>query len=239
MTSPGVFELLGFGPNGWAMVLLGAALVTVAVAAAGLLIGAAIGALLAYGKISGGFVFRCVADFYTTVLRGIPDLLVIYLFYFGGSSLLSAVGAFFGAEGFIGLPAFATGAIALGVVSGAYQTEVFRGAYHAIAKGEIEAARAAGMRGWVMFRRILAPQVLRYALPGLGNVWQLLLKDSALISVIGLVELLRASAVAAGSTRQPFLFYLAAAALYLAITSISGKFFSLSEQHAMRGMGRA
>lgn len=238
MDTPSALELLGFGPNGWGLVLLNATLVTVAVAAAGVAIGAVIGGGLAFAKVSGGVVSRTFADAYTTVVRGVPDLLVIYLFYFGGSSLLSSIGTYFGSEGFIGVPAFATGAIALAVVSGAYQTEVYRGAYNAIAKGELEAARAAGMLPFVMFRRVIAPQVLRFALPGLGNIWQLVLKDSALISVIGLVELLRASAIGAGSTRQPFVFYMGAAALYLAVSTVSSSLFRLSEKRALRGLRR-
>ncbi|MFL4995015.1 MAG: ABC transporter permease, partial [Microvirga sp.] len=180
-----------------------------------------------------------LADGYTTVLRGIPDLLVIYLFYFGGSAALGAIGSLFGANGFIGVPAFATGAMAIGIVSGAYQAEVFRGAYQVVNRGEIEAARSVGMHRWLMFRRIIAPQVLRYAIPGLGNTWQLVLKESALISVTGLVELLRQSHIAAGSTRRPFDFYLTAAVLYLLITWVSTYLFQRAESHSMRGMRRA
>ena len=238
MNEPTVFQLLGFGPNGWGLTLLAAAMMTIAVAAAGMLLGAILGGMIALAKIRGNIIMRSFGDAYTTVVRGVPDLLVIYLFYFGGSSLLSSLGAFFGSDGFIGLPAFATGAIALAVISAAYQAEVYRGAYNAIARGEIEAGRAAGMMDFVLFRRVVAPQILRYALPGLGNVWQLILKDSALISVIGLVELLRASAIGAGSTRQPFVFYMAAAVLYLVITSVSGNLFRVSERRATRGMRR-
>jgi octopine/nopaline transport system permease protein len=137
------------------------------------------------------------------------------------------------------VPAFVTGALAIGVVSGAYQAEVFRGAYQTLSRGELEAARSVGMHGWLMFRRIVAPQVLRYAIPGLGNVWQLVLKESALISVTGLVELLRQSHIAAGSTRRPFDFYLTAAALYLLITWVSTVFFQKAETHSMRGVRRA
>ena len=177
-----------------------------------------------------------MSDIYTTVLRGVPDLLVIYLFYFGGSSVLSAVGGWFGATGFIGLPAFATGALALGIVSGAYQAEVYRGAYLALPRGELEAARAVGMGRALMVRRVVVPQVLRYALPGLGNVWQLLLKESALVSVVGLVELLRQSQIGAGSTRQPFDFYAAAGLLYLVITTVSTWGFSRAEARSRRGL---
>jgi octopine/nopaline transport system permease protein len=233
-----VFELLGFGPNGWGFALLRATGMTLAVATCGFLVGALIGTLVAWGKLSRNAVSRVIADTYTTVLRGVPDLLIIYLFYFGGSAALGAIGAMFGATGFIGVPAFATGALAIGVVSGAYQAEVYRGAYQMLSRGELEAARSVGMHRWLMFRRIVAPQVLRYAIPGLGNVWQLVLKESALISVTGLVELLRQSQIAAGSTRRPFDFYLAAAALYLVVTWVSTYLFRRAEERSMRGVRR-
>ncbi len=233
------FDLVGFGPNGWGFALLRATGMTLAVAFCGFLAGAVIGSLIAWAKIAGGIVLRGLADGYTTVLRGIPDLLVIYLFYFGGSAVLGKIGGLFGYDGFIGLPAFATGAIAIGVVSGAYQAEVYRGAYQTVGRGEIEAAKSVGMHRWLMFRRILAPQVLRYAIPGLGNVWQLVLKESALISVTGLVELLRQSNIAAGSTRRPFDFFLTAAALYLLITWVSTVLFQKAEDHSLRGVRRA
>jgi octopine/nopaline transport system permease protein len=233
------FELMGFGPNGWGAALLAAAAMTLAVALCGFLSGAVIGTLVAWAKLSRSLVARVLADGYTTLLRGIPDLLVIYLFYFGGSAALGAIAALFGNDGFVGVPAFATGAIAIGVVSGAYQAEVFRGAYQTLARGELEAARSVGMHRWLMFRRIVAPQVLRYAIPGMGNVWQLILKESALISVTGLVELLRQSQIGAGSTRRPFDFYITAAALYLVITWVSTILFQKAEERSLRGVRRA
>ncbi len=233
------FELVGFGPYGWGWLLLKATVMTLAVAFCGFLMGAVVGTFVAWAKIGGNAVVRGVADGYTTILRGIPDLLVIYLFYFGGSAALGAIGSLFGAEGFIGVPAFATGAMAIGIVSGAYQAEVFRGAYQVLGRGELEAARSVGMHRWLMFRRIIAPQVLRYAIPGLGNTWQLVLKESALISVTGLVELLRQSHIAAGSTRRPFDFYITAAVLYLLITWVSTFLFQRAESHALRGLRRA
>lgn len=232
------FELVGFGPNGWGPLLLKATGMTIAVALCGFLIGAVVGTLIAWAKIAGGAVLRGFADGYTTVLRGIPDLLVIYLFYFGGSIALSKAAGLFGYDGFVGLPAFATGAIAIGIISGAYQAEVYRGAYQTVARGEIEAAKSVGMHRWLMFRRIIAPQVLRFAIPGLGNVWQLVLKESALISVTGLVELLRQSNIAAGSTRRPFDFFLTAAALYLLITWVSTILFQKAEDRSLRGVRR-
>ncbi|HZB36459.1 MAG TPA: ABC transporter permease subunit [Beijerinckiaceae bacterium] len=234
------FELMGFGPKGWGWPMLMAAGMTVAVASCGFLAGSVIGSLIAWAKLSRSIVARAFGDGYTTVLRGIPDLLVIYLFYFGGSALLSGIGQLFGGSGgFIGVPAFAVGALAIGVISAAYQAEVFRGAYTALARGELEAARSVGMHTMLMFRRIVAPQVLRYAIPGLGNVWQLALKESALISVTGLVELLRQSQIGSGSTYKPFYFYLTAALLYLVITTVSTWGFQRAEDYSMRGLRRA
>jgi octopine/nopaline transport system permease protein len=235
----GSFYLVGFGTGGWGVEIIQATLMTVAVSLCAFLFGMVFGTLGAWAKLSSSLVARGVGEVYTTVLRGIPDLLVIYLFYFGGSAVLTAIGRALGAEGFIGVNAFLTGALAVGIVSGAYQTEVFRGAYLTIARGEIEAAVAVGMRPLLMFRRIIAPQVVRFALPGMGNVWQLILKESALISVTGLVELLRQSQVAAGSTKQPFPFYITAMAMYLLLTSASSWLFRWSETRALRGVRRA
>jgi octopine/nopaline transport system permease protein len=231
-------QLMGFGPTGWGWGMLAATGVTVAVALCGYFVGAVLGSLGAAAALSRFSILRAAAGFYSTVLRGIPDLLVIYLFYFGSSSVISTVAAWFGSEGFVGAPAVVTGARAIGVVSGAYQLQVFRGAVLALSKGEIEAARAYGMPGFLLFRRIVLPQAARFALPGMGNVWQLVLKESALISVIGLVEIMRQSQIGAGSTRQPFSFYLTAAALYLLITFASGRGFRWAERRSMRGVRR-
>ncbi|WP_425330034.1 ABC transporter permease [Terrirubrum flagellatum] len=230
---------MGFGPRGWGMAMLAGAAMTIAVASCGFLLGACVGVLGAWAKISGGPVLRTMADGYTTILRGVPDLLVIYLFYFGAGAVLTPIGRLFGASGFISLPGFAAGALAIGVVSGAYHTEVFRGAFRAVSRGEIEAAIASGMSPSLMLRRIIGPLTLRHAVPGLGNVWQLTLKESALVSVTGLVELLRQSQIGAGSTRQPFYFFVTAGALYLLITAISGQGFRLAEQRFSRGVRRA
>lgn len=238
MRDPSFVELVGFGPEGWGAALLTATGMTLAVAIGGFAAGSVIGAGVTSAKLSRNGVTRAFGDAYTTVLRGIPDLLVIYLFYFGGSAALGAAGRLFGAEGFIGMPALITGVLAIGVVSGAYQAEVFRGAFNTISRGELEAARSVGMGTWLRFRRIIAPQVLRYAIPGLGNTWQLVLKESALISVTGLVELLRQSQIAAGSTHRPFDFYITAALLYLMITAASSHLFRRAEARSLRGVRR-
>jgi octopine/nopaline transport system permease protein len=251
--------LLTWGPTGWLDELTFAAGLTLLVALAGFALGTVFGAIAASAKLSGSRLARGAADVYTTVLRGVPDLLVIYLFYFGGAAMLSAVARLFGYTGFVGMPAFVTAALAIGLVNGAYQTEVLRGAYLAIPRGELEAATACGMDPRTRLRRIVVPQVLRFALPGLGNVWQLVLKESALVAVIGLTvhlpaidlfglltlpevrfnDLLRQAHVAAGSTRLPFIFYLTAGVFYLLLTSVSTLAFQRAEHRALVGMRQA
>lgn len=238
MNQPGLFELAGFGPNGWGHALLAGAWMTILIAIAGYAVGAFIGTFGAWAKIGGGRFARTVADGYTTVLRGIPDLLVIYLFYFGGSAVVTAAGRLFGAEGFIGFPGFLAGSLAIGVTSGAQFTEVFRGGFRAVHAGEIEAAIACGMPRWLRFRRIVAPLTLRHALPGLGNVWQVVLKESALVSITGVAELLRQAQVGAGSTGLPFDFYLIAGAIYLMISTVSSLVLQQAERYFSRGVRR-
>ena len=233
-----LIALLGFGQQGWGNQLLQATLMTLAVSAAAFATGICFGTLGAWAKSSHAALPRRLADGYTTILRGVPDLLVIYLFYFGGSGALSLIAHTLGAQGFYGLNGFMVGMLAVGLVSGAYQTEVLRGAYNAIPHGEIDAARAVGMGGLLMLRRVIAPRLLHYALPGMGNVWQQVLKESALISVTGLVELMRQVHIGAGSTRQPFEFYITGFTLYLILTTLSGALFRAAEHRSARSERR-
>ncbi len=238
MNQPGFLDIISFGPGGWGAALLTGAMMTILIAISGFAIGSVIGTFGAWAKVSGGKTIRFIADGYTTVLRGIPDLLVIYLFYFGGSAAVTAIGRFFGSDGFIGFPGFLAGALAVGITSGAQQTEVFRGAFKAVHRGEIEAAIACGMSRGLRFRRIIAPLTVRHALPGMGNVWQVVLKESALVSITGVVELLRQAQIGAGSTGMPFNFYVVAGATYLAISTLSGALLQRSERHFSRGVRR-
>lgn len=233
------FELIGFGPQGWGHQLVLAGLMTLAVSASAFFTGIVFGTLGAWAKSSRAALPRGLASGYTTVVRGVPDLLVIYLFYFGGSSAVSAIAHGLGAQGFFGLNGFLVGMLSVGLVSGAYETEVLRGAYNAIPHGEIEAARAVGMGRLLMLRRVIAPRLLRFALPGMGNVWQQVLKESALISVTGLVEIMRQVHIGAGSTRRPFEFYIAGFALYLLLTTLSGFLFRIAETRSARSERRA
>jgi octopine/nopaline transport system permease protein len=253
------FAILTWGPKGWLDELTFATGLTLIVAVVAFLFGMVFGSLAAAAKLGRNRLARGFADGYTTVFRGVPDLLVIYLFYFGGSQILGLILRPFGYTGFVGLPPFLTATIAIGLVNGAYQAEVLRGAYLAIAKGELEAARACGMSGFRLFRRIIVPQVLRYALPGLGNVWQLVLKEGALVTVVGLTihlpaidifnlitlpelrfnDLLRQAQIGAGSTREPFPFYVMAALFYLVLTTLSTLAFARAEARARVGLRRA
>ena len=231
--------ILSFGDAGWGDEMVLGALMTIAVAVASFAFGLVLGVGGASLKLSRLAPVRVLGDAYTTIIRGIPDLLIIYLLFFGGNGAVMSVARLFGYTQYIELNAFTIGVFALGVISGAYSTEVIRGAVLAVPVGQIEAAKAAGMNRLLIFRRIMVPQVARFALPGLGNVWQLTLKDTSLISVIGLVEIMRTASVASGSTREPFTFYLLAALLYMLLASFSNRGFNAAERWANRGVRRA
>ena len=232
-------ELLSLGDQGWGDEMLRGALMTLAVSLSSMALGLVFGTLGAAAKLSAVAPARWFAEGYTTVVRGVPELLVIYLLFFGGNGAVMFIAGIFGYGGYIELNAFTIGTFAVGVVSGAYSTEVIRGAVLAVPKGQIEAAQAIGMSRLLLFRRIMLPQVARFALPGLGNVWQLTLKDTSLISVTGLVEIMRQAHIAAGSSRQPFTFYLVAACLYLLLTTFSNYGFRRAEGWASRGVRQA
>jgi putative lysine/arginine/ornithine/histidine/octopine transport system permease protein len=207
---------------------------TLLVAAVSLVFGSAVGFLGAGAKLSRWRVLRWIAEGYTTIVRGVPELLIILLLYFGGTVTLSQI-----AGRYVEVDGLSAGVFALSLVFGAYATEIFRGAFLAVPQGQREAARALGMHRIVLFRFVLLPQVWRFALPGLGNLWLVLLKDTALISVVGLEELMRKTSIAAGVTRQPFVFYATAALLYLAFTIVSAAALHYAERRVGRGFGRA
>lgn len=231
--------LLGFGAEGWGRALIAGAGLTLMVALAAMAIGTVLGAMLTAAQASRWRSLARLATVYGLVLRGVPELLVVLLLYFGAPGLLAWVAGLFGMPSPGSPPAFLTGSLAIGLVSAAYQAEVFRGGLIAVPPGQIEAAMAAGMGPVTRFRRIIAPQVLHRVLPPLGNIWQFNLKDSALVSITGLAELMRTSLVAAGSTRRPFLFFVAAMALYLVLTSASSALFRMLERRGQRWAGPA
>jgi len=221
-------DLKGFGGQ----ILTGAGL-TLAVAALSLVAGLVIGGFGAAAKLSSRRVLRGLADAYTTLVRGVPELLILLLLYFGGTVLLTWI-----ASEYVEVNGFGAGLFALSILCGAYATEVLRAAIQAVPKGQIEAARALGLRQTAMIRKVLLPQVWRLALPGLGNVWLVVMKDTSLISVVGLEELMRKSNIAAGATHRPFTFYAVAALIYLLFTTVSVIAIALLERRARRGLAR-
>ncbi len=228
-------ELLAFGDTGWGDELFRATLMTIAVSITAMLIGFSFAAIFTPLKLSKFKSLNIIANIYTTVIRGVPELLVIYLFFFGGSGAIMFVASMFGYNEYIEINAFITGSFAIGIISGAYSTEVFRGAIQSIDKGQFEAARVLGFSKFKQFYKIILPQMLRLAIPNLSNVWQITLKDTSLISVTGLVEIMRQSYIAAGSTRDPLFFYSFAAVLYLSLTFLSMKLINKLEVKYSRG----
>ena len=228
-------ELLYFGDNGWGDELFIATLMTIAVSISAMFIGFLFALIFTPLKLSKYKILNLIGNFYTTVIRGVPELLVIYLFFFGGSGAIMYVASIFGYFEYIEINAFITGSFAIGIISGAYSTEVFRGAIQSIDKGQFEASKVLGFNKYINFFKVIMPQMLRLALPNLSNVWQITLKDTSLISVTGLVEIMRQSYIAAGSTRDPLLFYSFAAVLYLLLTFISMKFLNRLEKNYNRG----
>ena len=228
-------ELLSFGKTGWGDELLIATMMTIAVSITAMIIGFLFALIFTPLKLSKSKFLNLIGNSYTTVIRGVPELLVIYLFFFGGSGAVMYVASIFGYNEYIEINAFITGSFAIGIISGAYSTEVFRGAIQSIDKGQFEASKVLGLKKPVHFFKVIMPQMLRLAIPNLSNVWQITLKDTSLISVTGLVEIMRQSYIAAGSTRDPLFFYSFAAVLYLMLTYFSMKLINKLEVRYSRG----
>jgi len=222
-------KLLDFAP------LLGrGALTTIGVALFSLALATLLGVLGAAAKAGGGLMARGGAHTYTTIVRGIPDLVLILLVYFGGQRFINDLGDLLGWD-YVEISKFWAGVGAIGFIYGAYLTETFRGAYLAVPRGQLEAARALGLGRLAILWKVLIPQVLRFALPGYGNVWMVLVKSTAVVSVIGLEDLVGLADKAGKATREPFLFFVAVIFVYLAITSASGAALRRAEAWANRG----
>lgn len=226
-----MIDLHGYGP-----LLLDGAWLTVKVAFASVALGLVFGLIGATAKLSKSVVARGAATTYTAVVRGIPELLLLLIIFYGGSLLVQQIWRGLGSDSYVEIQPFVAGTFTLGFVFGAYATEVFRGAILSVPKGQVEAAYAVGMGQFQMFRRVMLPQVWRFALPGLGNLWLVLLKDTSLISVVNLNELMYNSRSAAGATREPFTFFVAAAVIYLGFTIVSMIVLQYSERRARRGV---
>jgi len=207
--------------HGFLPTLLEGAGTTLALAAASLAIAVALGLIGAAAKLSRVPLVRWIATTYTTIVRGVPDLVLMLLIFFGGQIGLNAAAAWMGFDSYIDIDPFIAGVATIGFIFGAYLTETFRGALMAIPAGQREAGLAFGMSRMSVFVRITFPQMVRFAIPGFTNNWLVLVKSTAIVSVIGLTDMMHRAGMAAGATREPFTFYLAAAVIYLAITSVS------------------
>ena len=213
-------------------------LMTVKLALCALLLGLILGLLGALAKTSALKPLQWLGGFYSTLVRGIPELLWVLLIYFGTVGLVNSLGDALNMPG-LELSAFAAGVIALGLCFGAYATEVFRGAILAIPKGHREAGLALGLSKGRILSRIILPQMWRIALPGLGNLFMILMKDTALVSVIGLEEIMRHSQIAVTVSKEPFTFYMVAACIYLSLTVVAMAGMYFLEKRAARGFVRA
>ena len=235
MLALGTLELLSPWPPGWGGNLLRGLAHSLEIAFGAYAIGLVLGTLGASAKLYGGPVARDIAEAYTTIVRAVPELVLILLLYYAGTSLINDMLASMGRDP-VDISGLAAGIGVLGVVQGAYHTEVLRGAILSLPPGQIEAARAYGMSPWQTLRRITLPGMLPYALPGLSNLWLVVTKDTALLAVVGFNELTLETRQAAGTTKAYFTFFMAAGALYLAVTLLSNVVLSRIERHAARGL---
>jgi len=223
----------------YAPLLARGALTTVLLALAALALATALGGLGAAGKIRGGMLLRSLVFGYTTIVRGVPDLVLILLIYFGGQRLINIAGKAAGIE-YMELSKFWAGVAAIGFIYGAYLTETFRGAYLTVPGGQREAAMSLGMRPLQVLRAVTLPQLIRFALPGYANVWQVLIKSTAVVSVIGLEDLVGLANDAGKSVREPFLFFSAVFFTYLFFTWVSQTIFNAAERrYALKELGDA
>ncbi len=234
-----MFDLAGYGPQ-----ILAGTLTTIELSVASLVVSFLIGLVGASAKLSRNRIFRGIATVYTTIIRGVPDLVLMLLIFYSlqiwlndFTDWLDNLQSRYDIE--LPLDPLTSGIITLGFIYGAYFTETFRGAFQSVPKGQLEAARAFGMRPGLVFRRILFPQMMRYALPGLGNNWQVILKATALVSIIGLSDVVKATQSAGEATFRGFYFLCIAGLVYLVLTIISNGVLLLLERKYAIGVRRA
>lgn len=199
--------------------------ITVALTLVSGVLGSLLGLVVAIVKLSKARVPALLGQAYTTIVRGLPELLVILVVYFGVTAAITAL-----TGRYVEINAFAAGVASLTIVCGAYCAEIFRGAIMSVPRGQAEAARSLGLKPWQIWVFVILPQMLRVALPAYGSLWISLVKDTSLVSVIGLTDIMRVAFIGAGSMRAPLPFYLMASALYLALTSLSLASFRVLER---------
>ncbi|QIQ20402.1 ABC transporter permease [Zophobihabitans entericus] len=220
---------------GWESEIARGVVMTLVVAFISLFFGLIIGVSVASAKQAKSRILRFLGNTYTTVIRGTPELLVIFFAYFGSTMLASyLVSAWVGEDEYVEVPTIVACVFSLSIIFGGYAAESIRGAMLALPKGQIEAAYAYGFSRYQCFMVVKLPLIWRYALPALGNNWLSLIKSTSLISLVGLEELMRMSSIAAGETQHYFRFYVIAAALYLILTLINVVILEVLERHSRR-----
>lgn len=240
----GIFSLLGqdslvsCGPSGWGDEIAFGVKVTITLALATLPIGLLLGFLIALAAQSEDKLLRGAVGIYTTIFRGLPELLTLFIVYYGLQLLIQAALGWLGWEQRIEINAFLAGMIALAVVFSSYSSEVLLSAFRAIPKGQYEAGDALGLRRSRTMILVVLPQLIRIALPGLGNLWMILLKDTSYVSIIGLSDIIRQTGVAARVSKEAFFFYFLACLLYLVLAVLSSVGLSFIERWSRRGEGR-
>ena len=222
--------------HGYAPALLNGSLLTLALALASLALACLLGLVFAAARLSRSRALQALSLAYTTLIRGVPDLVLMLLVFFGGQLAVNALAQRIGHADYIDVDPFIAGTLTIGFIFGAYLSETFRGAFLALPAGQREAALACGLSRAQTLRRIELPQMLRHALPALSNNWLVLVKSTAIVSVIGLNDMMLRATQAAGATREPFVFYAAAALIYLAITSASELGFKALQRKASVGV---
>ncbi|MEI2387171.1 ABC transporter permease [Breoghania sp. JC706] len=233
-----VLTLLSFGNEGWGDEIAAGTLLTIALALATLPLGLLQGFLLALAKNSDDANLHRAADIYTTIFRGLPELMTLFLVYYGVQIGLQAFIGLFAEGVYIEINSFLAGMVALGVVFSSYSSEVFLSAFRGISQGQYEGGYALGLSQYQTMRLVILPQLIRLALPGLSNLWLVLLKDTALVSVIGLSDLLRMSGVAARVSKEAFLFFGLACLIYLALSIVSSVGLARIDAWARKGETR-
>jgi polar amino acid transport system permease protein len=230
-------DLLGWGEDSWAQQFIVGAIATLQISVGGYLAGLIIGSLVAWVKLRGGPIPVAIAHGYSTICRSVPEVLLIIILFYGGQSAMDSVLTSLNVDPEEwGISGFAAAVIVLGLVQGAYASEILRGAVLSIPRGQVEAALAYGLHGGTLFRKVILPTLLPYALGGLANLWMVIIKDSALISVVGYNELLFTAKQAGGSTKYYFTFFLLAGAIYYGITLVSNGVIALLEARVRRWM---
>ena len=232
-----LFGLLAYGPDGWGDEILTGAWLTIRLALATVPFGLVLGFAVALAKNSGEPSLVLAGNIFTTIFRGLPELLTLFIVYYGGQIILQSAVRLF-SDQYVEVNGFVAGMVALGLVFAAYASEVFLGAFRGISKGQFEGGYALGLNGFQVMWLIILPQLIRLALPGLSNLWLVLLKDTALVSVIALDDLLRKTNIVVGATKEPFFFFSIACLIYLVLAMISSVGLGAIDRAVNRGERR-